>query len=143
MLRLPFQIEENTRALESLGHRFGGSGSSLDSASHGDDRRRRAGESGAQQQQDRWRQGARRALLHWVNNALPSDMGIEVQDFGKSWRDGHAFVGLVHAIRNDLLDVEGLRQAANRVRLESAFGAAERDLGIARLLDPEDVDVDR
>lgn len=70
-------------------------------------------------------------------------MGVEVQDFGKSWRDGHAFVALVHAIRNDLLDVEGLRQAANRVRLESAFGAAERDLGIARLLDPEDVDVER
>ncbi|KAK3930234.1 Nesprin-1 [Frankliniella fusca] len=143
---LYFQIEENTRALESLGHRFGGSGSSLDSDAEAS--RRRAGGAQtplpqAQQQQDRWRQGARRALLHWVNNALPQEMGVEVQDFGKSWRDGHAFVALVHAIRNDLLDVEGLRQAANRVRLESAFGAAERDLGIARLLDPEDVDVER
>jgi len=70
-------------------------------------------------------------------------MGVEVRDFGPSWRDGHAFVALVTAVRNDLLDVPKLQRESNRSRLDAAFDAAERDLGIARLLDPEDVDVDR
>lgn len=34
-----------------------------------------------------------------------------------------------------------LKKATNRIRLETAFDVAERDLGISRLLDPEDVDV--
>lgn len=34
-----------------------------------------------------------------------------------------------------------LREASNRTRLETAFDVAENELGITRLLDPEDVDV--
>ena len=34
-----------------------------------------------------------------------------------------------------------MRQETNRIRLETAFNLAESELGIARLLDPEDVDV--
>lgn len=34
-----------------------------------------------------------------------------------------------------------MREASNRARLETAFQVAEIELGIARLLDPEDVDV--
>lgn len=64
------QIEENTRALESLGHTFGGSASSLESlgarSSEG-----AVVEGKKKEPDERRRQGARRAMLQWVTNALP------------------------------------------------------------------------
>ena len=63
--------------------------------------------------------------------------GIEIRDFGKSWRDGMAFNAIVHTIRPDLVDMERVRKQNARVNLENAFSTAENHLGIARLLDPE------
>lgn len=63
--------------------------------------------------------------------------GIEVKDFGPSWRDGVAFQTVVHAIRPDLVDMEVVRRRSNRENLEEAFALAENELGIPRLLDPE------
>lgn len=70
-----------------------------------------------------------------------SDLGIEVKDFGASWRDGVAFLAIIDAIKANLINLAELKKASNRIRLETAFDVAERDLGISRLLDPEDVDV--
>ncbi|XP_068085330.1 muscle-specific protein 300 kDa [Anabrus simplex] len=134
---LYFQIEENTRALESLGHTFGGSASSLESmGARSADEKRKATD-------DKRKTGAKRALLQWVTNTLPPDLGVEVKDFGSSWRDGIAFLGIIDAIKANLINLAALRQANNRTRLETAFHVAESELGIARLLDPEDVDVAR
>nr|XP_033322974.1 nesprin-1 [Megalopta genalis] len=133
---LYFQIEENTRALEYLGHTWG-SQSSLESlstqGSAASERRRISSE--------KWKQGARKTLLQWVTNALPKDIGIQVRDFGESWRDGNAFLAIIDAIKQNLVNVAAMREASNRARLETAFQVAELELGIARLLDPEDVDV--
>lgn len=63
--------------------------------------------------------------------------GIEVKDFGPSWRDGVAFQSVVHAIRPDLVDMQVVRRRSNRENLEDAFTLAENELGIPRLLDPE------
>lgn len=60
-----------------------------------------------------------------------------MKDFGPSWRDGLAFLAIVDAIKKGLIDLALLRRATNRDRLETAFDVAERELGIARLLDPE------
>jgi len=68
---------------------------------------------------------------------------VVVKDFGPSWRDGNAFLGIIEAIKTNLLDLAALNRGSNRDRLETAFHVAESELGIARLLDPEDVDVDR
>lgn len=65
------------------------------------------------------------------------EFGIEVKDFGPSWRDGVAFQAVVHAIRPDLVDMEVVRRRKNRENLEEAFSLAENELGIPRLLDPE------
>ena len=62
--------------------------------------------------------------------------GIEVKDFGPSWRSGVAFHAVVHAIRPDLVDMELVRRRSNRDNLEEAFSLAENQLGIPRLLEP-------
>lgn len=69
--------------------------------------------------------------------------GVEVRDFGASWRDGIAFLALIDAIKANLINLAELRKVSNRSRLETAFDVAETKLGIARLLDAEDVDVDK
>lgn len=66
---------------------------------------------------------------------------MEVRDFGESWRDGNAFLGIIDAIKANLVSIAAMRKETNRARLETAFNVAENELGIARLLDPEDVDV--
>ena len=64
-----------------------------------------------------------------------------MRDFGESWRDGNAFLAIIDAIKANLVNIAAMREATNRVRLATAFDVAESELGIARLLDPEDVDV--
>lgn len=96
---------------------------------------------GTTSSKDKWKQGARKTLLNWVSNALPTDSGIEIRDFGASWRDGVAFLAIIDAIKKNLVNIAEMKKASNRARLETAFDVAESELGITRLLDPEDVDV--
>lgn len=69
------------------------------------------------------------------------DSGVEVKDFGASWRDGVAFLALIDAIKANLVNLAELKKTSNRQRLETAFDVAESKLGIAKILDAEDVDV--
>ncbi|KPP77537.1 nesprin-1-like, partial [Scleropages formosus] len=86
---------------------------------------------------------ARKALLTWVQRTVTKDLGVEVKDFGPSWRTGVAFHAVIHAIRPELVNMDVVRGRSNRENLEDAFSLAEDQLGIPRLLDPEDVDVDK
>uniref|UniRef100_A0A8C3KS51 Calponin-homology (CH) domain-containing protein n=1 Tax=Calidris pygmaea TaxID=425635 RepID=A0A8C3KS51_9CHAR len=86
---------------------------------------------------------ARKALLKWIQYTAAKQVGIEIKDFGQSWRSGVAFHSVIHAIRPDLVDMDKVRGRSNRENLEEAFTIAEAELGIPRLLDPEDVDVDK
>ncbi|XP_045150497.1 nesprin-1-like [Echinops telfairi] len=86
---------------------------------------------------------AKKALLKWVQYTVTKQAGIEVKDFGRSWRSGVAFHSVIHAIRPELVDLEKVKGRSNRENLEEAFTIAETELGIPRLLDPEDVDVDK
>ncbi|XP_033734091.1 spectrin beta chain, erythrocytic-like isoform X2 [Pecten maximus] len=92
---------------------------------------------------EKFRKNAKKALLAWTGNAITKRYGIEITNFGKSWRDGLAFNAIIHTIRPDLVDFEQVRQQNARVNLEQAFSTAENSLGIPRLLDPEDVDVEK
>uniref|UniRef100_A0A8C9EF62 Spectrin repeat containing nuclear envelope protein 1 n=1 Tax=Phocoena sinus TaxID=42100 RepID=A0A8C9EF62_PHOSS len=86
---------------------------------------------------------AKKALLKWVQYTVAKQSGIEVKDFGRSWRSGVAFHSVIHAIQPELVDLEKVKGRSNRENLEEAFTIAETELGIPRLLDPEDVDVDK
>jgi len=63
--------------------------------------------------------------------------GVEIRDFGSSWRDGVAFNALIHGLRPELVDVSVLAQNSTQANLEHAFTTAEQHLGIPRLLDVE------
>ncbi|KAL9876546.1 dystonin-like protein short stop isoform 18-T20 [Glossina fuscipes fuscipes] len=83
---------------------------------------------------------AREALLSWARRSTSRYPGVRVNDFTTSWRDGLAFSALVHRNRPDLLDWRKARTIRPSERLENAFYIAEKEYGVTRLLDPEDVD---
>ncbi|XP_065222544.1 dystonin isoform X13 [Planococcus citri] len=83
---------------------------------------------------------AKEALLKWARRSTAKYPGVKVNDFTSSWRDGLAFNAIIHRNRPDLVDWRELRSRVVRDRLEHAFHTAEREYGVTRLLDPEDVD---
>ncbi len=64
-------------------------------------------------------------------------LGLDVKDFGPSWRTGVAFHAVIFALQPHLVNMERVWRRPNRDNLEEAFSLAERELGIPRLLDPE------
>ncbi|GBG26612.1 Alpha-actinin-1 [Hondaea fermentalgiana] len=78
-------------------------------------------------------------LLLWLQRSTKGYTNVDVKDFTSSWTDGLAFNALIHRYRPDLLEFDGLSPAEGLANCEQAFSIAEDKLGIARLLDPEDV----
>ncbi|XP_022239565.1 microtubule-actin cross-linking factor 1-like isoform X12 [Limulus polyphemus] len=83
---------------------------------------------------------ARDALLNWAQRMTDLYPGVTVIDFTSSWRDGLAFNAIIHRNRPDLIDWRSLRANSPHENLELAFSLVEREYGVTRLLDPEDVD---
>ncbi|XP_066280134.1 plectin-like isoform X5 [Branchiostoma lanceolatum] len=84
---------------------------------------------------------AKEALLMWSQRTLEGYPGVSVTNFSKNWRDGLAFNAIIHRHRPDLIDYKSLKKKSNKKNLENAFTLAEKEFGVTRLLDPEDVDV--
>ncbi|XP_021548914.1 nesprin-1-like [Neomonachus schauinslandi] len=135
---LYFQIEELTSNLPQL-QSLSGSTSSVDSMVSAET----ASPPSKRKVATKLQGNAKKALLKWVQYTVAKQTGIEVKDFGRSWRSGVAFHSIIHAIRPELVDLERVKGRPNRENLEEAFTIAETELGIPRLLDPEDVDVDK
>ncbi|XP_071336943.1 dystonin isoform X4 [Trachinotus anak] len=83
---------------------------------------------------------AKERLLLWSKQITDGYVGVRCENFTTSWRDGRLFNAIIHKYRPDLVDMSRVSTQTNRSNLEHAFCAAEQ-LGVARLLDPEDVDV--
>ncbi|XP_030234351.1 dystonin isoform X7 [Gadus morhua] len=83
---------------------------------------------------------AKERLLFWSKQMTDGYVGVRCDNFTTSWRDGRLFNAIIHKYRPDLVDMSLVSTQSNRSNLEQAFDAAEQ-LGVARLLDPEDVDV--
>ena len=56
--------------------------------------------------QDKWKMGAKKALLQWCRQQVTAKFGIQVDDFGNSWRDGNAFLGIVNSIKPGTFQVQ-------------------------------------
>ncbi|XP_048061846.1 dystonin isoform X4 [Megalobrama amblycephala] len=83
---------------------------------------------------------AKERLLLWSQQMTEGYVGVRCDNFTTSWRDGRLFNAIIHKYRPDLVDMSRVSTQSSRSNLEQAFGVAEQ-LGVARLLDPEDVDV--
>ena len=80
---------------------------------------------------------AKQGLLLWCQKKC-EPYPVKVENFSESFKDGKVFCALIHRHRPDLIDWDsvGDNDAEN---LEKAFSICEKELGIPRLLDVEDI----
>lgn len=64
---------------------------------------------------------------------------VSVTNFQSSWRDGMAFCAIIDRYRPDVLNYDDCDPETPLENLERAFKTAEEELGIIRIVDPEDV----
>ncbi|XP_026577668.1 plectin isoform X1 [Pseudonaja textilis] len=84
---------------------------------------------------------AKEKLLLWSQRMVEGYQGLRCDNFTSSWRDGRLFNAVIHRHKPMLIDMNKVYHQSNVENLEQAFSVAEHDLGVTRLLDPEDVDV--
>ncbi|XP_069827488.1 microtubule-actin cross-linking factor 1 isoform X3 [Dendropsophus ebraccatus] len=84
---------------------------------------------------------AKEKLLLWTQKVTAGYVGVKCTNFTSCWSDGKMFNAIIHRYRPDLVDMQKVEIQSNRENLEQAFEIAE-NLGVTRLLDAEDVDVD-
>jgi len=85
---------------------------------------------------------AKEGLLLWCRKKTAGYRDVDppgVQNFSTSWKSGMALCALIHRHRPDLIPYDSLDKKDDAKNLELAFSVAERDLGIPRLLDVEDL----
>jgi len=85
---------------------------------------------------------AKDALLLWCQMKTAGYPNVNVRNFTTSWKDGLAFNALIHKHRPDLLEYNKLVKANPVHNLNNAFNVADEKLGLAPLLEAEDVNVD-
>ncbi|CAG5928310.1 unnamed protein product [Menidia menidia] len=79
-----------------------------------------------------------KTLLQWVQRRTAKH-GVDVRDFGKSWRSGLAFLALIKSIDPDLVDLRDSLSKQPKENIRQAFGIAHRSLCVPPVLEYEDV----
>lgn len=83
---------------------------------------------------------AKTALFSWVKERLAGYDDVPITDFTTSFRDGIAFNALCHSFKPDgLIDMDSLSPTGSESNLNQAFLFAEKEFGIASLLDTDDM----
>lgn len=82
---------------------------------------------------------ANEGLLLWCQRSTEGYPNVHVTNFNTSFKDGLAFCALIHRYHPDLLDFKSLKSSDPIKNLNVAFTVAEEQLGIPKMLDPEDM----
>ncbi|XP_061072735.1 spectrin beta chain, non-erythrocytic 4-like [Conger conger] len=85
---------------------------------------------------------AKDALLLWCQMKTAGYSEVNIQNFTTCWKDGLAFNALIHRHRPDLIEFHKLTKSNATHNLQQAFNIAEQNLGLTKLLDPEDVNTE-
>jgi Ca2+-binding EF-hand superfamily protein len=88
---------------------------------------------------------AKEGLLLWCQKKTKGYRDVDppgIKAFTQDWRNGLAFCALIHRHQPQMLDYNSLSKANAKDNLELAFSVGEK-LGIPRLLDADDLLVDR
>ncbi|XP_070495965.1 dystrophin, isoforms A/C/F/G/H-like isoform X7 [Chironomus tepperi] len=86
--------------------------------------------------------GIEKSLKAWVCK-FTERHGLKVNDFTQSWNDGLAFLYILYETIPVKFDLAAAKKMHPNARLKMAFDMAYDQLGIEKLLDPEDVNVKR
>jgi spectrin beta len=85
---------------------------------------------------------AQEYLLNWCQESVRGYDSVRVHNFGSSWKDGRALLAILNRHRPHEVSFLDSFHRSNTENLRHAFDCAERVLGIAKILDPADVDRD-
>ncbi|XP_024147028.1 nesprin-1 isoform X3 [Oryzias melastigma] len=90
------------------------------------------------EQEPKYHGKAIRMLLQWVQKCT-SKYGVDVHDFGRSWKSGLAFLALIKSINPDLVNLRESLSKPPKENLQQAFTVAHCSLEVPPLLELEDV----
>jgi len=83
---------------------------------------------------------AKERLLNWVRSQISTEeYRISITNFDSCWQDGVALCALVHKFVPNAFDFHSLDRNNVIKNLEMAFDIAEKELGIPKVLDAQDV----
>uniref|UniRef100_A0A914YAR8 Calponin-homology (CH) domain-containing protein n=2 Tax=Panagrolaimus TaxID=55784 RepID=A0A914YAR8_9BILA len=136
---LHFQIETNLNLLREWGYDGSGVQHSTTPSTSAQTTPRKSGSSLLPNVLHRNKTTVDRILLEWIQREIGQKYGLQINDMDKSWRDGLAFMALVHRSNPALVDMEVAKRRTPRENIENAFELARVHLNIRPLLEVDDV----
>lgn len=88
---------------------------------------------------DRSPSSIKQMLLDWCARQVRDYEGVKITNFSSSWNDGMAFCALIHRFYPRCFDFKKLNPKARKANFKLGFTVAEKEGGIAPLLEVEDM----
>ncbi|CEF64633.1 Spectrin beta chain, erythrocytic [Strongyloides ratti] len=78
-------------------------------------------------------------ILTWLEKEICIPYGIKITNFSSDWKDGVAFMALIHRFCPSLVDMDTVKVSPPHVNISEAFRYASECLNIKNILEVEDV----